>query len=338
MLKDHKVNATLRAIFILLASYSPDAFADRQANVSYKESVLIQLQQIIQNGDADHIQTRSTLPAFNSDVNQGGRLRSPFIIGGSPVERESFPEYALIVLTDGGGNIITFCGGTLIAPFKVLTAAHCSQGRASNYFVFPGFYSFSDGITPNNLIRVSSVANHPDYEDSNLDYDIAVMTLSSRVSTTPAKVAIGKNQLVEEMGFVIGVGVTATTPVRKNSDLLRGVDAPIVSNEDCSETFLKLDGYDPITANMVCAGSNNPTRGGCFGDSGGPLFVGNGNRKAIAGIVSFGFETCERQGAVTAYARTTSYTEFIRQHAPNTAFRLVDERSMSVIHSLLLDD
>ncbi len=317
--------------FILLLT-SARGIASPDSDSVNRQAILEQLTQIMDQGGLD-----------NSALGNPGleprefNLPRPFIIGGSPVGRNDFPEYTLVILTDGARRITGLCGGTVIASNKVLTAAHCAQNRASTYFLIPGFYSFNDQLSNSDLIELSSVVDHPNYRSQGFDFDIAVMTLRRSVSIEPAKVISGNNQLVGKDGFVIGTGLTATTPRPQAPDLLLGVSTPIISNQLCAQRYLQLAGENPITTNMLCAGFSNSGAGSCSGDSGGPLFVGNGNRKAIAGVVSFGFQTCEAQRATSVYSRTSEFTDFIRQQSSMTRF-VPGDPIVAPIIMLLADD
>jgi len=328
----------LMLVLFSLLAVSYDSFANADLEARNRQSVFLQLTQMMEN-EFDNSQLDSVLPRLNSQNSLKRIAPTPFIIGGSAVARNAFPEYTLVISTDGAGNITGLCGGTVIASDKVLTAAHCSQDRASSYFLIPGFYSFNDSLSPSDLVTLNRVVDHPNYRDQDLDFDLGVMTLSRDVTITPAKVVAGSDQLVGQVGTVIGTGLIATTPNLVAPDLLFGVDTPIVSNESCSEAYLRFTGEDPITENMLCAGFANSGEGSCSGDSGGPLFVGDGNRRAISGVVSFGFATCEAQRATSVYARTSAFNDFIEQQSPDTEFvRFSSSTPLSPIYSLLLDD
>ncbi len=328
-----------KAFWVLfsLIAVSYNSFANTDLEERNRQSVFLQLTQIMENGEFDNSQLTSILPRLNPQASLKRELPTPFIIGGSAVARNAFPEYTLVILTDGLGNIVGFCGGTVIASNKVLSAAHCSQNSASSYFLIPGFYSFNDPLTAADLVTLVSVVDHPSYRNQALDFDLGVMTLSRTVAITPAKVVSGNNQLVGKVGTVIGTGLTATTPTPIAPDLLLGVDTPIVSNSSCSQTYIRFSGQDPITENMLCAGFANSGEGSCSGDSGGPLFVGEGDRRAISGVVSFGFATCEAQRATSVYARVTAFNDFIKQQSPNTEF-VNFNISLASIYSFLMDD
>jgi secreted trypsin-like serine protease len=285
------------------------------STVNQKELIVQQLSQIMEEGQFDNGQLSNRF-TFNGAPS----VPSPFILGGTNAGRNVYPEYTLLIFTDGRGNVTGLCGGTIIASDKLLTAAHCAQNRASTYFAIPGFYSFNDRITTNNLIQINRVVNHPSYSRQGFDFDVAVMTLSRETSVPSAKLVRGNNLFDGEQGTVIGTGLTATVPSRVVVDVLQQVAAPIISNNQCSSNYIRFAGIDPITPNMVCAGFSDNSNGTCSGDSGGPLFVDIRGQRAIAGLVSFGFSTCEAHRATDAYARVTALTDFIQSQSPNTTF------------------
>ena len=281
-----------------------------------QELIVQQLTQIMKDGQFNNGQLSNRF-TFNGAPSS---LPSPFILGGTNAGRNEYPEYTLLIFTDGRGNITGLCGGTMIASNKLLTAAHCAQNRASTYFAIPGFYSFNDRITRNNLIQINRVVDHPSYSQQSLDFDVAVMTLSRTTSVPSAKLVRGNNLFVGEQGTVIGTGLTATVPSPVALDVLQQVAAPIISNKQCISNYIRFTGVDLITPNMVCAGFSNSSNGTCSGDSGGPLFVDVRGQRAIAGLVSFGLITCEANRATDVYARMTAFTDFIHSQSPNTVF------------------
>lgn len=262
---------------------------------------------------------------------------TPFIIGGTTTPRNSYREYTLVIITDGAGDIVGLCGGTMIASNKVLTAGHCSQEQASRYFVIPGFYAFSDQVQQSDLFQVSRVAAHPDYNQFTISNDAAVLTLTRNYFTQISPVLSGTDKLIGDDGIVIGTGLTATNP-QATPNALQEVLAPVISNSACNNQWGIFAGFLPIESNMICAGFTTDGRGSCSGDSGGPLFVEIDGQRVIAGTVSFGFSQCELNRATQAYARMTSMTDFIRSESPNTIFIKSNGISVAPIISLLLDE
>jgi secreted trypsin-like serine protease len=213
------------------------------------------------------------------------KLRSvqPEIVGGHPVREGEFPFAAFIEINTGGGLAIS-CGGSIIAPDRILTAAHCTgpdQGREpvfppEAYFVGIGQVNL-DRLAPDNGFGVTAVHRHPQYDpdDPNTQqaFDVAVLTLDR-----PVPPAIGTSVRFVGSGDtrfdgagqpleVAGWGLTSTggTP----SSILLAVDVNVVSDADCAAAYGPPPAFDP--ASMICAGA--PGRDSCQGDSGGPLFA-----------------------------------------------------------------
>jgi len=262
---------------------------------------------------------------------------TPFIIGGTNAPSTRYREFALLINVDAAGEVIGACGGTMIASNKVLTAAHCSQDRASRLFIVPGFYSFARQLSPSDVFLVSRVAVHPSYNSQTFSHDVAVLTTLRSHSFTSA-VLSGTDKLVGDEGTVIGTGLTGTNPNR-GVDILQEVEAPITSNGACNNAWEAAAGIRPINAQMICAGFPRDGRGSCSGDSGGPLFVEVDGQRVVAGTVSFGLLACEQNRATQAYARVSALTDFIRSESPNTQFVELNAVSITpVLGFLLLDD
>ena len=74
---------------------------------------------------------------------------------------------------------------------------------------------------------------------------------------------------------------------------------------------------DPLTGNMICAGETTGERDACNGDSGGPLFVKNGDDLTQVGVVSWGEgpmdqgAACGHANAYGVYTRLGNYKDWI---------------------------
>ncbi len=258
---------------------------------------------------------------------------SPYIIGGTNASRGEFPEYVQLFIDGLDGYLYAICGGTLIAPNKVLTAAHCSTELASLYYVIPGFYSFNDSLA-GKFINVTSKIIHPNYNSSNSDYDTAILTLSTNSNTAVASIYGGSMSFANQNSTVIGTGlINSVNPV--SATTLRKVSTPIVTNNACQNIY----GQNAITDRMICAGFTNSGLGACSGDSGSALFTTFNGQRIQVGIVSFGPTTCELPGIYTVYSRISSQINFIRQNAPNAI--VVKEQQQNniipIINLLLLE-
>lgn len=251
---------------------------------------------------------------FNGSVlaNPSGR-----IVGGVMAARSDFPEFALVITFDSAGNGY-ICGGTKIDSRKILTAAHCLQGRTTNnVIVVPNFYSFNDYASSADLfdasISASSYKNHPQFNSNTFDNDIAIITLTSNASGTTASVYGGKKALAGVTATPTGVGTTSEGGNTANT--LRKVNVPTLTNASCRNKY-GIYGIG-ISSKMICAGLNSGGKDSCQGDSGGPLFVNIDGSRVQAGITSFGIG-CARANLPGVYARTSALISFVKQYAPGT--------------------
>lgn len=228
----------------------------------------------------------------------------PTIVGGIETTPNSRP-YQVALLMNGRQG----CGGTLISPNWVLTAAHCVDGAStSSLTVQVGAHSMSRHDGQN--IRVSQIITHENWSGAQgirSGWDITVLKLASPASANikPAKlptVAI-ENQIAGIGKSVTVSGWGLTRNQGSPSDVLREVNLPVLSNQVCSSE-LNFN----LPASVICGGGAGGVSA-CNGDSGGPFVAAqNGNFYSI-GIVSWG-NSCV---GATAFTRTSSYLPWIAQ-------------------------
>ncbi|MFS0694573.1 trypsin-like serine protease [Streptomyces nitrosporeus] len=250
---------------------------------------------------------------------------APMVIGGTETSISSAPWMAQLWYYDNKGtdnesdDLGFFCGGVVIAPTKIATAAHCVDGYdwANSGLVVTGTSSTNsgNGETVSPPYRQWS---HPLYRDNQgaADNDIAVLTLFDAVPAKPLPVASSTDTALYTAGTkgkVYGWGRTSST----NDDIattLRSATVPIVSDATCADSY---GGYF-VKGHMVCAGTTGATDaetvGSCNGDSGGPLVVGG----KLAGIVSWGIEDCVGEDAYSVFSKVSTYTAAVNARAYDT--------------------
>jgi secreted trypsin-like serine protease len=221
---------------------------------------------------------------------------TPRVVGG---ERASIVEYPWVVyLTDSTG--FQFCGGTVVAATKVLTAAHCmADQRADNLRVVVGREDKQSN--EGRVVTASSVLVSPNYGGGPTGgSDFAVITLSRKVNVPPLPLAKDATVYQPNMvGTILGWGRTAESG--EVSRYLMKATVPVVADTACGKSY-----SDYRAAAMVCAGYPQGGVDTCQGDSGGP-FVVNGE---LVGITSFG-EGCARPGEYGVYTRVAAYYDDI---------------------------
>ncbi|GAX16824.1 plasma kallikrein [Fistulifera solaris] len=218
----------------------------------------------------------------------------PRIIGGIAAQPGEFPFFV-------AGTSNKLCGGTLIWPDIVLTAAHCKRAYQVDVIIGSSDVFGRDGAE---RIMIDFLKAHEDYVPGPESNDIMLVKLQ-QPSVNPF-ISLNfdpnfpyDNEMVTTMGF----GVTQESGNISSS--LQKVDLFVMNTEDCRERLGNVVDLE----SHICAGVPEGGRDSCDGDSGGPLLPA-GSYDTVYGITSFG-AGCARPNTPAAYTRVSYYKDWI---------------------------
>ncbi|XP_013791011.1 trypsin-1-like [Limulus polyphemus] len=208
------------------------------------------------------------------------------------------------------------CGGSIYNKRWIITAAHCVEDLPSvrGFEVLIGGHNIISGNKREQRIKVAEFKIHEKYNTWTIDYDIAILKLSSDIIFDDEHY-INSVCLPEKNEDFVGQDATVTGwgNVKEGgspSYTLKAVTVPVITNELCK----KQHGQGEITATMLCAGVLEGGKDACQDDSGGPLVVYKDNVAVLAGIVSWGYG-CARPNKAGVYTRVSYFIDWVQKYA-----------------------
>lgn len=216
------------------------------------------------------------------------------------LDGKGHPYVGLMVAQDANGNPMWRCSGTLLSARLFLTAGHCTEAPAAHIEIWFDA-DVESGIPGNGYPFKGDVGGtpytHPQYDPNAFFlYDLGAVVLDSavRMKTYGKLPALGQNRTYSDANpgssavyTAVGYGLQQINPAFREAERVRMYSNP---------HRIQIDGG--IVGDFSLLLSNNASSGGtCFGDSGGPNFIGSSN--TIGGVTSFGLNgTCGGTGGV----------------------------------------
>ena len=283
--------------------------------------------------------TRAALPALLLlGAVAGAQEATPRIIGGDNASQNEWPWMAELDIAFTATNQFGLCGGVLLTPRWVVTAAHCLIDDNGN------------PVDPSNItVRLESVflGNGTPYSSDGygvpqgyqpsvapeFDNDIAMIRLATPgpdQANRPSIVGAAQLNGLQAAPFAqrdealtaIGWGLTSRNGTDP-ADRLQEVALDYIQTGSCKNAW--GNGFN--TATMVCAAELNPVQGRdqdtCSGDSGGPLFIGDDVDPYVIGLTSFGQPQCAGN-LPTVYTSVLSQVPFVEDVTTEAGQPLVD--------------
>ncbi|MEP5231007.1 MAG: serine protease [Alloalcanivorax sp.] len=257
------------------------------------------------------------------------------IVGGNQALPDRWPWMAQLAIDDPnlpGGYLL--CGASQLSPRWVLTAYHCTQyqndalATANRMFVYIG-ETERKGTSPQpGRIPVEAIYPHPNFNNFSFAHDLALLRIPATSNNqwpsladngTFAELESRSLNQRDEAVTALGWGQTGSGNL---SFVLREVQLDYIPKNTCQSLSTLI-----IPDSTICAAELNPVNNinqdTCFGDSGGPLFIGEEPNPWLVGLTSFGLENCAT-GAPAGYTHLTTEIEEIEFLTKDGGSPLVD--------------
>jgi hypothetical protein len=243
------------------------------------------------------------------------------IVGGMDADIKDYPWQISIFSLDESGNLLSHsCGGSIIDPYWIVTAAHCIRDKAYKRQKIIAEITDLSRAYYGQVMEITDYIIHPDYNPDSITNDIALLRLSMPIDTSGHGASVIKMVTPQdEINGIIAPGVIATITgwgtteyMGDSPDRLQVAELPIISIETANQWFHEASSdVTEVKEGMLPAGFEEGGVSSCHGDSGGPLVVkDNENEWNLAGITSWG-DVCGEAKQPAIYTRIPYYYNWV---------------------------
>jgi hypothetical protein len=235
---------------------------------------------------------------------------STFVVGGKSAPEGSWP-YAAFVVAEGADGQSFSCTGSVISPTAVVTAAHCAVDPATGEPFPPdqmavgiGSHDLHAMKAAGEVFTPTAVTVNPTFNETTLDDDSAVLTLSQPTAAPPVRLATPAE--IAALGADTPVSIAGWGQITDDQiDLQTILQQADVQLKDASYCKDQLSGFNAQT--MLCTDVPHHGVGPCHGDSGGPLVAHTQSGDALIGLVDWGGLSCSSTAAAYASISAIGY-------------------------------